>query len=476
MRFIEKGSECSDMLKCSDKTDFIKYTDICDKINSCGRELEICEKSRRMAKTFDNVLEVPNTKIGHASSTKVLIHCLTGIEELSAQAGGCRDKTQFAVPGENSTFAIRSYLALPNTPFNCGGMYGENYVYMSCSRLCFKATCPLKPIPKDTCANKAQQKVYSLTLSNKLQVLLRLSTGLYTNELFPCENKNCVLYNQVCNLVDDCGDASDERNCKNHFFCSSSGEYIPLSSACDAFYDCRNFDDECNELCSPSNRFILSNMGLKVSTWVIGGLAVGFNGFAIVRSLLNCRKTKTYGGMMNRVLILLVSIGDLMMGLYLIAIAGVDVYQGLNYCKRKFKWLTSAECAVLGALNTVASQLSLFSMTALSVFRISSIGSMVQSGLDTLKAKVKIISFTAAIVIFSLLVAVIPLVKFFEDFFVNGLYYPENPLFSASVSKKIHRQVFSEHYGRSRKNAHYSWVMIRKLVRSMFTDDYGGKN
>ena len=475
VRFIEKRSECNDMLKCSDETDFIPFTDICDKINSCGRELEICEKSRGMTKTFDNVLEVHNTGIVHEASTKTLIHCLRGMEELSAQAGGCRDTTQFKIPGDNSKFAIKAYLILPNSTFNCDGMFGENYVYMSCSRLCFKATCPLKPIPQDTCANKAQQKVYSLTSSNKLQVLLRQSTGLYTNELFPCENKNCVLFNQVCNLVDDCGDASDERNCKNHFFCSSSGEYIPLSSACNGHYDCRNFDDECNDLCSPSNRFILSNIGLKVTTWVIGGLAVVFNGFTIVRSFLNCRKTTTYGGMMNRVLILLVSIGDLMMGLYLIAIAGVDVYQGQNYCKRKFKWLASAECAVLGALNTMASQLSLFSMTALSVFRISSIGSMVQSGLDTLKAKVKIISFTAAIVMSSLLVAVIPLVKFFEDFFVNGLYYPGNPLFTASVSKKIHREVFSEHYGRSRQNSHYSWAMIRKLVRSMFTDDYGGK-
>ena len=476
VRFIEKGSECNDMLKCSDKTGFIEFPDICDKINSCGRELEICEKSRGIVETYNNAFVVEEPRQGHSTRLKALTHCLRGIEELSAQAGGCKKKTVFEVPGGSSNYATESYLILPNTSVSCLGMFGENYVYMSCSHSCLEATCPVKPIPQDTCTNKEQEKVYSLVSTNKLQVLLRQQTGLYTDKIFPCDNKNCVMYDQVCNLVDDCGDASDEKHCTNHFFCASSNEYIPSSSKCDGFYDCRYFDDECNEECNPSNRFILRNNGLKVSTWVTGGLAVLFNLFTTVRSLLKIRKTKTYGGMMNRVLILLVSLGDLMMGLYLIAIAVVDVYQGHHYCKKKFQWLASNECAVLGALNTMASQLSLFSMTVLSVFRISTIGSMVQRGLDGLKPKLKILALTAIIIIFSLLVAVMPVARSFENFFVNGLYYEENPLFTASVTKKTHREIFSEHYGRSRQNSYFSWSMIRDLVRGMFTDDYGGEN
>ena len=475
LRFIEKRSECSDRLKCSDGKGLVEFPDICDKINSCGRELEICEKSRGIVETYNNVLVVEKPRRGHSTSLKALTHCLKGIEELSAQAGGCKKKTLFEVPGGSSKYALESYLIFPQTSVSCLGMFGENYVYMSCSNSCLEATCPLKPIPQDTCINKEHEKVYSLTSTNKLQVLLRQKTGSYTNELFPCDNKNCVMYNKVCNLVDDCGDASDEKHCKNHFFCASSNEYIPSSSKCDGFYDCRYFDDECNEECDPSNRFILGNIGLKVSTWVIGGLAVVFNVFATVRSLLNIRKTKTYGGMMNRILILLVSLGDLMMGLYLIAIAVVDVYQGHHYCRKKFQWLASKECAVLGALNTMASQLSLFSMTVLSLFRISTIGTMVQRGFDGLKPKVKFLALTAAIVISSLLLAAMPVAQFFENFFVNGLYYEENPLFTASVTKKTHREIFSEHYGRSRQNSYFSWSMIRNLVRGMFTDDYGGE-
>ena len=476
LRFIEKRNECSDRLKCSDETGFIEFPDICDKINSCGRELEICEKSRGIVETYNNVFVVEEPRQGHSKSLKALTHCLRGIEKLSAQAGGCKKRTLFEVPGGSSNYAMESYLILPNTSVSCLGMFGENYVYMSCSHSCLEATCPLKPIPQDTCTNKEQEKVYSLVSTDKLQVLLRQQTGLYTDKIFPCDNKNCVMYDQVCNLVDDCGDASDEKHCTNHFFCSSSNEYIPSHSKCDGFFDCRYFDDECNKECDPSNRFILGNIGLKVSTWVVGGLAVVFNAFATVRSLQSIKKTKTYGGMMNRILILLVSLGDLMMGLYLIAIALVDVDQGHHYCRKKFQWLVSNECAVLGALNTMASQLSLFSMTVLSVFRISTIGSMVQRGLDTLKPKLMILALTAAIMISSLFLSAIPLFKSFEDFFVNGLYYEENRLFTASVTKKTHREIFSEHYGRSRQNSYFSWSMIRDLVRGMFTDDYGGDN
>jgi hypothetical protein len=178
---------------------------------------------------------------------------------------------------------------------------------------------------------------------------------------------------------------------------------------------------------------------------------------------------------MNRVLIILVNLGDLMMGCYLISIASVDLYQGQEYCKNKFRWLVSTGCAVLGIVNTAASQISLFAMTALSVFRISSVGSMVQDGIDNIKSKINIVGTITVILTSSLILAFIPILKGLEDFFVNGLHYEENPLFTASVTKITHREIFLEYYGRSRQTEYYSWRLIRKLVRGMFTDDYGGE-
>ena len=44
------------------------------------------------------------------------------------------------------------------------------------------------------------------------------------------------------------------------------------------------------------------------------------------------------------------------------------------------------------------------------------------------------------------------------------------------MTKKTHREIFSEHYGRSGKSSYFSWSMVRDLVRGMFTDDYGGES
>jgi hypothetical protein len=427
-----------------------------------------------MKKTFNTILEVEKSRVEYGSNVKALIFCLNGLDELIYLAGDCVLKYQFQIPGESAEYAIKSYLNLPTSKMDCHGMFGESYVYMSCTNSCSKANCPLKQIPQDTCTNKVQSKVYALTPSNQLQVLLKQQNG-YTNELFPCENKNCVPYSKVCNLANDCGDASDEKNCSNHFYCATSREFVPVTSRCDGFYDCRYYEDECNDECHPSDRQILGNLGLKVSTWIIGILAIVFNMFTSFKTIREIKQLETYSGMMNRILIFLVNLGDLMMGCYLISIASVDLYQGQEYCKKKFRWLTSTGCAALGMVNTAASQISLFAMTALSAFRIFSMGSMVQDGINNIKSICKIMGTITLILMSSLMLACIPILKGFEDFFVNGMFYDENPLFTASVSKVTHRKIFLEQYGRSRQTEYYSWQLIRKLVRRMFTDDYGGK-
>ena len=95
--------------------------------------------------------------------------------------------------------------------------------------------------------------------------------------------------------------------------------------------------------------------------------------------------------------------------------------------------------------------------------------------MGSVKSKLKVISTLTALLLASLVMAIIPIAKRFENFFVNGLYYDENPLFSASVSKETHHQIFLEHYGRALKTSTFTWKMIRKLVQNMFTDDYGGE-
>jgi hypothetical protein len=192
VRIVEKATECKELLRCSDKKDgFIGFTEVCDRIHSCGRELEMCEKSRGIKKTFDTIEVFERSWIGYGSNIKALMFCLKGLNELISLAGNCTLQHNFQIPGESAEYAIKSYLNLPSSTVVCHGMFGENYVYMSCTNSCSETKCPLKPIPQDTCTNEVQRKVYALTPSNELQVLQRQQNG-YSNELFPCRNKNCV--------------------------------------------------------------------------------------------------------------------------------------------------------------------------------------------------------------------------------------------------------------------------------------------
>ena len=479
-RYVDKGSTCTDQMKCPEDDTFVDFKELCDKIESCGKENEICRISRGTQSTWDKMVPL----LGEYSRAGSPI-CSEGLKNLQSQTGLCHVVELSNTMARNVHFTKTSIkIALQMSRIDCRFAYGENYVYHACTDSCQPTVpCPLKTIPHDTCVNKVENKVFTITVSNELTVVLRKSrqsedgsgkVNEYHNELFPCENKNCVLYSEVCNLVDDCGDGSDEFNCTNHFHCPEHGEYIPITSKCDGHLDCRDYHDECNIDCDSSDKFILHNSFLRILCWSVGLLATLFNGYNIISSVYDIRQAQKFGGLMNRCLINLISFGDLLMGVYLVLIAYTDLHFRSSYCQERYIWLSSSKCSFLGVLSTIATQLSLFSMTALSIFRMRTVSVMIQRRISA-RSRMEIVYIILTILALSAAVACVPVISVFEDFFVNGLYYHKNPLFTGSVTKTKHFDIFRAYNGYFKRKSGFSWATIRLIVADMFTSEYGGK-
>ena len=287
-----------------------------------------------------------------------------------------------------------------------------------------------------------------------------------------------------CNLLDDCGDMSDEINCANNMICedtknSERHQFISLSQKCDGIYDCFDLSDECNESCG---RQILENWALKCVCWLMGISAVIFNSCSAFHGLSSLKDCKTAGLVTTKVLLILIALGDFLMGIYLIILSVYDslIFRG-EFCQGQTEWLTGTACMVLGVISTVGSQVSLFSMTAFSFIRMYGLiyRSMTIPGPVNKKSLIKVISLTSVIVSSSLAVALIPLVPSLEDYFVQGMYYdPSYQVFIGFPTKSRHIDVLRAYYNYSNSSVNpitegMSWKDIGEKVDNMLGQKYG---
>ena len=321
-------------------------------------EREVCRESKNQPVTWNTVMG--HTQVGLPPS-KRLMHCLAGLEGVGRLSGICKTQS-FMGPDGNALGVSQFQLHYPNTSMSCDNTFGELYVYLSCSGSCPGSPCMLRPVQQDGCINiPSSQRVFTLTEDYRLTVVYKKQDS-YLSDYFSCDNKNCIPYSQVCDLVNNCGDHSDETNCTNHFACSDplQREYIPQTSVCDGISDCADQSDECGDQCSAYSRQLLRSYPLKLLSWTIGALAILLNCITICKSPRKLSGSRSLQGKLDKMLVLLVSVGDFLMGGYLIAISSVDYYYGGSYCEQRYSWLTSKYCAVLGVISTLASQVISF--------------------------------------------------------------------------------------------------------------------
>ncbi|KAK0131131.1 Lutropin-choriogonadotropic hormone receptor [Merluccius polli] len=142
---------------------------------------------------------------------------------------------------------------------------------------------------------------------------------------------------------------------------------------------------------------------LRFLTWVITVCAVTGNLAVLVVLLVSHQKLT-----ISRFLICNLAFADLCMGLYLLLIAAMDSYSSHQYYNHATDWQTGAGCGIAGFLTVFASELSVYTLTVISLERWHTITNAMHLHKRLRLRHVSVIM--AAGWVFSLLVALLPLV------------------------------------------------------------------
>ena len=465
--------DCQDVYKCPQSNKVVSFDQLCDGIDSCGdgSENRVC----RFARDFPVMDKI--APINGSSRTVCDINIST-----------CKLK-KFIRPWGDVFGEVKTEIFAPNTKVSCSDKFGEEYLFLGCMDLCEEANvfCPLsetiRKLEHNSCPGQYPNRTFSLGGNSFLTFLDKFDSDHYHQDFYQCNNSRCVQYKQVCDLVDDCGDMSDENNCANHMVCndtlnSTKHQFIALSQKCDGIYDCFDLSDECNEECGKE---ILGNWVIKITCWFMGILAILFNLFTVINESKSLKDCETEQMMISKTLMSLIGLGDLMIGLYLVILSVYDsIIFGKDFCKIQAEWLTGKTCLALGIISTLGSQISLFTMTVLSIIRMYGLTCkpMIIPGPVNRKSILKVTFLGMMTITAALAIALVPLAPSLEDYFVQGMHYdPSYKVFVGFPNKERHEKILQAHYNMTESTKNFSakmtWKAIGEKVDDMFSNQFG---
>ena len=532
--------DCEEVYKCSEElktpNSYVEIPEMCSSnLDTCERHNRVCSA----AKNKQHILTKPIMRqfVDDRYSTSVLSEikyiapCLPGL--LKYGQFDCKTGEHHLLGSEGdliSEISNSTWVYENKEVFDCTYYFGENFLFLSCNDLCAELQnndfwinyigkrfweakqpekCPFKhPEYQDDFTKKlgttaAQVRVTARKYQDGSLGLVALERikNSYHIRWFGCDNGKIILLNEVCDLENDCGDNSDEIYCSNSINCPLSWENsvelktyprIPFSSISNGKVDCKNIDEKtygsffvANDECMRTDYYdheefyMLGAAGFQFAL-SFGTLATVINLAVLFKNIRKLQKTATSSVLFgDSIYIFMISIGDFCVGVYLLLLAYHHREYDYNYCRKKYEWFSSLSCNALGVLSTFGSQISLFSMTIMSVQRARNLSCSLSFRFTRRLLIVYIILAIAAMAL-SITIAVAPLLDMFEDYFINGqVYYgtQERQIFLYGLQTK--RDLISTidaHYGSSiYKKLQTSgdtvrWSEVRRLFKGMFTN------
>ena len=449
---------------------FIDLKELCDILDSCGNESKICKQSR--SKSF-------STTSFHRENYNYLTQCLPGLSKLNLYSKYICKVIPFQWP--HTEVALSNYIEVtvaPNLPVDCTNVLGKAFVYLSCNGLCKSSGCPLQPhLESNSCIGQYPDRILAIADYSYLTFMIQEVRGsaVYRQNVFQCKNGRCVGFGKVCDLVNDCGDMSDEDDCNNQFRCESSGERIVWSMVCDGNVDCKDNSDEFNNDQCSTGRDTIKSGSVRVFAWVIASTTLISNLVTLPKKLYQLSKCKVGRSMSNVLFLILINISDLLIAVCIQAVVICEAIYGNNNYVLRWKQLDITYCSLIGTLSTTAKLTSLFSMTFLSISRFSVIksGLLISSEINKNHIlKIGLIVFMIVSAAFT--ISAVPILNAFEDYFVDDIVYSnDSSVFHGMLTKQKVSQILTGYYGRMRHNDKpLTWQFIRLLVSDIISKDH----
>ena len=475
LRYVSNDSVvCEDAFVCPpySKDIFVRQKNICMGQKGCDYIRGMCFHSARDNRNLQATIEYTN-RVSNVDVEKYVGYCQKGLDlaALDVMNLPCR-KVEF-LPFGNTVYGSKiTQLTIPAVKADCKWLFGQSYIYASCLGMC-PAKCPLTRVIRHySCPGQFKSRAISVSGDEFSTFVYKDNEeSYYRNNFFRCRNERCIEFSQVCNLHDDCGDGSDEVDCSNNFKCVASNHYVHKSQKKDGVQDCHDISDDC-----PLKiiTMMMERDELRVIFWVGGLIGIIENVIVLARGVSHILHSDQAVVLTLRVLGLFVCLGSLAVSIAIILIAVADrLHQGL-FCDYVPEWQASFHCSMIGLIISSGTQMMLFCSTALSIIKAFSSGTATAPNITQNKiilVSTLMISILAAVA----LITVPVLLKYPEDWYLADVYY-KGPIkfFIGYVDKKVHLDVLEGYHGRISKRARQgvTWVMIRRMMDEIFTDDY----